>query len=172
MRALLAVAYIVSVVAGVWAVGDPKDPTLVPVAPGMMAPVAVYFVGLTLVIRDLLHRRLSGQARKPVLFALIATGATISAVFSPAIAVASAAAFALSETVDYIVFALTERFGFLRAVVTSNAVSLIVDSVVFLSIAFEGGLAFLPGQILGKALATLAAVLVLWVIRSRRMVTA
>ena len=54
----------------------------------------------------------------------------------------------------------------LSAVALSNTVGLVLDSVIFLSLAF-GSLAFLPGQIVGKAWMTAAAVVVLWLFRNR-----
>ena len=164
MKYALAAAYIGSILAATWAVDAIG---VVPVGFGFMAPAAVYFVGLTLVLRDLLQRRVG----KPATFALIGVGAALSALISPALALASGLAFLVSESVDFGVFTLAERFGFLRAVVASNAVALVVDSLIFLSLAF-GSLAFLPGQIIGKAVATLVAVLVLWAVRSRQVVTA
>ena len=50
-----------------------------------------------------------------------------------------------------------ERRRLLAAVVTSSMVGLVVDSIVFLSLAF-GSLEFLPGQIVGKAWAVLIAI--------------
>jgi len=49
-------------------------------------------------------------------------------------------------------------------VLASNVVGLVADSVLFLYIAF-GSLAFLSGQIVGKAWMTLAAVAVLALVR-------
>lgn len=166
----LAAAYLASVVAAAYAVTHigtqyfPGAPHVVPVWPGIDAPSGVYVIGVTLVIRDLLQHRIS----KPVMFALIAVGAGLAALVSPAVAVASGCAFLLSETVDWAVFTVTERrAGFSAAVLTSNGVSIVVDSIVFLTVAF-GSLAFLEGQVIGKALATLAAFAVVVALRWRR----
>jgi queuosine precursor transporter len=104
---------------------------------------------------------------KPATFALILTGAALSAFFSPTLAIASGVAFLVSESIDFAVFSALERHGVIVAVAMSNVVSLLVDSVVFLWLAF-GGLAFIEGQIIGKAWATLAAIVVLVALRSRR----
>lgn len=164
MRYLLAAAYLGSIIAANWAVAAIG---VVPVGFGLMAPAAVYVVGLTLVLRDLLQRRIG----KPATFALIAAGAGLSALVAPQIALASGLAFLASESVDFAVFTAAERFGFLRAVAASNAVSLVVDSLVFLWLAF-GSLAYLPGQTVGKAIATIAAVGVLVLLKARRAVAA
>ena len=68
----------------------------------------------------------------------------------PALVLASAAAFLLSELADLAVFTPLVRRGLIVAVVASSVVGLVVDSVVFLWLAF-GSLEFLLGQIVGKA---------------------
>jgi uncharacterized PurR-regulated membrane protein YhhQ (DUF165 family) len=68
----------------------------------------------------------------------------------PALVIASAAAFLLSEFADLAVYTPLARRGLLIAVVASGVVGLVVDSVVFLWLAF-GSLEFLLGQIVGKA---------------------
>jgi uncharacterized PurR-regulated membrane protein YhhQ (DUF165 family) len=71
--------------------------------------------------------------------------------------VASGTAFLLSETLDFAVYTpLRDRGRFIEAVVLSNTAGLVLDSVVFLLLAF-GSLDFLPGQLLGKATMTLVA---------------
>lgn len=165
----LAALYLGSIVAANWAiahVGDqkfPGSPHVLPVGFGLDAPSGVYIVGLTLVLRDILQR----QVGKPVTFALIGVGALVSATFAPSLALASGVAFLISETADFAVFSLTERFGVLRAVALSNAVSVVVDSLVFLWIAF-GSPMFIEGQVVGKVWATLAGLLVLGALRWRR----
>src|SRR6266446_3516260 len=68
----------------------------------------------------------------------------------PALVIASAAAFLLSEFADLAVYTPLVRRGLIVAVVASSVVGLVVDSVVFLWLAF-GSLDFLLGQIVGKA---------------------
>jgi hypothetical protein len=55
----------------------------------------------------------------------------------------------------------------MAALIASNAVGLVVDSAIFLSLAF-GSLDYLPGQVVGKAYAIVVSVAVLWAWRSRR----
>ncbi|MBQ1165296.1 VUT family protein, partial [Streptomyces sp. A73] len=59
------------------------------------------------------------------------------------------------------------RRGLLVAVTASNAVGLLADSLVFLWLAF-GSLACLPGQLVGNAWMTLAAIAVIAAIQRRR----
>ena len=80
-----------------------------------------------------------------------AISAAISALVAPpALVTASAAAFLLSETADFAVYTPLQRRQLVAAVVLSSLVGLVLDSLVFLWLAF-GSLDFLLGQIVGKA---------------------
>ena len=122
-------------------------PCLIPVAPGVLAPSGVTMAGVALVLRDLVQRRLGvAAASLAILF-----GAALSALLAPpALVVASATAFLLSEFADLAVYTPLVRRGLVMAVAASGAVGLVVDSIVFLWLAF-GSLDFLLGQIVGKA---------------------
>lgn len=162
------VLFILTVPASNWLIGHvgtvcpPAGPCLVPVAPGVMAPSGVLAVGAALVLRDLVQRRLGLAAG----LAAIVLGALLSAwVAPPAIVLASATAFLLSELADFAVYTPLQRRRFLTAVVASSVVGLAVDSAVFLKLAF-GSLDFLPGQVLGKLWMVLATIpLVHWIRR-------
>jgi uncharacterized PurR-regulated membrane protein YhhQ (DUF165 family) len=124
----------------------PGGPCLVPVAPGLMAPSGVLVIGAALVLRDLVQRRLGVEFG----IGAIVAGAAISAAFSPAsLVLASACAFLLSEFVDFVVYTPLARRRLVLAVVLSSLVGLVVDSFIFLWLAF-GSLDFLMGQIVGK----------------------
>jgi hypothetical protein len=132
----------------------PDGPCLVPVAPGLMAPSGVLTVGAALVLRDVVQRCLGLK------FGLlaIAVGAALSVfVATPALAAASGIAFALSELADFTVYTPLQQRQLTAAVVASSLVGMVVDSIVFLFLAF-GSLEFLPGQIVGKAWAVLIAI--------------
>jgi len=137
-------------------------PCLIPVAPGLTAPSGVLMVGLALVLRDMVQRRLGlGWASAAVL-----AGAVLSALLAPpALVVASAAAFLLSEAVDLAVYTPLQRRGLVLAVALSSVAGLVLDSVVFLLLAF-GSLDFLAGQVVGKLWMVLASLpLVAWLRR-------
>lgn len=137
----------------------PGGPCLIPVAPGIMAPSGVVMVGLALVLRDLVQRRLGFRAG----LAAILIGAALSAfVAPPALVAASTAAFLLSEGADLLVYTPLQRGRFVLAVVASSIVGLVVDSAVFLVLAF-GNLDFLFGQVIGKAwMVALATPILAW----------
>lgn len=128
-----------------------------PVAPGVFAPAGVYVVGLTLVMRDL-SRELAG--RTPVALAMAAGVALSYWTANETVATASAVAYVLSESLDFGVYEWLRNHGFTIALAISNAVCLIADSILFLSLAF-GSLHYLPGQVIGKAWMTGAAVVLL-----------
>ena len=140
----------------------PNGPCLIPVAPGLMAPSGVLMIGIALVLRDLVQRRLGvGVAALAV-----AAGAALSALIAPpALVIASGVAFLLSEFADLAVYTPLARRRLITAVVASSMVGLVVDSIVFLWLAF-GSLEFLLGQVVGKAWMVLASIpLVAWLRR-------
>lgn len=147
------VAFLACIPLANWMVGHvgttcvPDGPCLIPVLPSIMAPSGVLMIGLALVLRDLVQRRLGV---KWVLLA-IAIGAALSAMLAPgALVLASSAAFLLSELADFAVYTPLQRRRLVLAVFASGIVGLVIDSIVFLQLAF-GSLEFLPGQIVGKA---------------------
>jgi uncharacterized PurR-regulated membrane protein YhhQ (DUF165 family) len=160
LAAVAAVAYLGTIVAANWAI---TEYGAIPVWPGLLAPAGVLFAGLAFTLRDLLH----DAAGRWAVLAAIAAGAGLSfLVASPALATASAVAFGLSELADWAVYSPLRERRWLAAVAASNAVGLVLDSVLFLWLAF-GSLAFLPGQIVGKGWMTLLALAVLAVVRPR-----
>jgi len=141
----------------------PNGPCLIPVAPGITAPSGVLMIGVALVLRDLVQRRLGLSWA----IAAILAGGLLSAWFAPpALVLASVAAFLLSELADLAVFTPLQKRGLVLAALASGAVGLVIDSLVFLWLAF-GNLKYLEGQVLGKALMVLAAVPVLIWLRNR-----
>jgi uncharacterized PurR-regulated membrane protein YhhQ (DUF165 family) len=131
----------------------PQGPCLVPVAPGLMAPSGVLTVGAALVLRDVVQRCLG--LRFGLLAIVLGTG--LSAIVAPpSLVIASGIAFALSELADCAVYTPLQQRRLMTAVLASSIVGLVVDSIVFLSLAF-GSLEFLPGQIVGKAWAIVIA---------------
>lgn len=139
----------------------PDSPCLLPVGFGLMAPSGVLMAGLALVFRDLVQRRLG----KSWAVAAIIVGALLSYLLAPpALVVASAVAFLLSELVDFAVYTPLQERRLILAVVASSVVGLVIDSVVFLYLAF-GSLDFLSGQIVGKAWMVLLAIPLIWLIR-------
>lgn len=141
----------------------PNGPCLIPVAPYLMAPSGVAMIGVALVLRDLVQRRLGvGWSAGAVV-----AGAILSALVAPpSLVLASAVAFLLSESADLAVYTPLARRGLVVAMVASSIVGLVVDSIVFLWLAF-GSLEFLLGQIIGKAWMVLLSIPLVHYLRRR-----
>jgi uncharacterized PurR-regulated membrane protein YhhQ (DUF165 family) len=152
-------AFIATIFAANWLI---EHVGLIGVGFGLLAPAGVLMVGLAFTFRDIIQLTLG--ARWAV--AGILAGAALSYLVSPAFALASGVAFLASELADLAVYTPLQRRSWVGAVVLSNTVGLVVDSMLFLAIAF-GSQEFLPGQVVGKAWMTLLAVPVLLVIRPR-----
>ena len=148
------VAYVLTIFAANWAISTFG---LVPVGFGLMAPAGVYFAGLAFTFRDLTQDALG---RRAVIVAIL-VGAALSGIFSGALALASGVAFLVSELADFAVYTPLRERHWLLAVGLSNTVGLVVDSALFLWLAF-GSLDFLLGQVVGKTWMTLLAIAVLW----------
>ncbi|MDP3162492.1 MAG: VUT family protein, partial [Reyranella sp.] len=86
----------------------------------------------------------------------------------PQLIVASTAAFLLSELADFAVYTPLQSRGLVLAVLASSVVGLVVDSVLFLWLAF-GSLDYIAGQILGKLWMVLLALPVVHWIRKHEI---
>ena len=150
------IAYITTIFAANWAI---QRFGVIPVGFGLLAPAGVYFVGLAFPLRDYIQRSMGRRWG----LACILVGAGLSYFVAPTFAVASGVTFLVSESIDMAVYTpLQKRFGW--AVVASSLCALVVDSLLFLWLAF-GSETFLAGQIVGKAEATAvgaAIVIALW----------
>ena len=132
----------------------PNGPCLVPVAPGLMAPSGVLTVGVALVLRDVVQRQLGASWALGAVF----LGTALSAAVAPAaLVVASACAFLLSELTDFAVYTPLQRRRLVLAVVLSSLAGIVIDSLVFLQLAFHSQ-EFLLGQVVGKAWAVLISI--------------
>lgn len=154
------IAYIAVIFLANWAI---QTFHLVPVGFGLMAPAGVYFAGLAFTLRDLVQDRLG---RNWTIGAILA-GAALSYLIEPKFALASAAAFLVSELLDFAIYTPLKKRNWLTAVTVSNLAGLIADSALFLWLAF-GSIDFLPGQVVGKLWMTLAAVAMLGLVRRHR----
>lgn len=150
---LAAACFVATVFAANWAINHFG---IVSVGFGLHAPAAVYFAGLAFTLRDAVQRTWNKRA----VVAAIVIGAVCSAAVSPSLAFASGSAFLVSELCDFLVYTPLARRRPIVAVVASNTVGAVVDSFIFLSLAFHS-LAFFWGQVVGKSWVTLATVAVL-----------
>ena len=148
--------FIATIFAANWAIATFG---VVPVGFGLVAPAGVYFAGLAFTCRDMTHEYLG----RWYALAAVLIGAFLSYWVSPAFAIASGAAFLFSELLDWAVYSWLRPRHWIGAVSVSNVFGFVADSIIFLWLAF-GSLAFLPGQLVGKAWVTLIAVglLIAW----------
>lgn len=155
------IAYLGCIVAANWLTARYG---FVPVGFGLMATAGTYMAGLAFVARDAVQ---DTSGRIAVLVALL-VGAGLSWFAStPHLAVASAAAFGLSEIVDMVVYTPLRRRGYVRAALASNLVGSIVDTFVFLKLAGFGlAVPIVAGQLVGKAWITVATVLGVVIVRA------
>jgi len=123
-------------------------------APLYSVTAGTFMAGLTFSLRDAL-RETSGRTMALV---AIVIGALMSYEFggSEKIAIASGLAFLFSESADALVYEPLRRRWWL-AVTASNAVGMVVDSMLFLWLAF-GSIQFWEGQVFYKAVMTLLAI--------------
>jgi len=158
------ILFLVTVPVANWMIGNvgtvciPKGPCLIPVAPGLMAPSGVLLIGVALVLRDAVHEYFGSK----IVLGAILVGAALSAFVAPApLVIASGVAFLLSELADMAVYTPLRKKRLVMAVLASGVVGAVVDSAVFLWIAF-GSLDYLAGQVVGKAWMTIGAAAFLW----------
>lgn len=168
-RITLAVTFVATVYAANWTLerfGLIEFPLL-----GWMAPAGVFWAGLGFGLRDALHE----AGGKRWVLAAIAVGTALSWWLSDAvtipgglvsIALASGCAFALSELADLAIYAPLRERQWVGAVVASNLVGAVIDSWLFLTLAF-GAVDAMGGQIAGKALMILPALPIVWEVRRR-----
>jgi len=171
MRYALLFAFLSCIPAANWMIGNigsvcvPNGACLIPVAPGLMAPSGVIVIGVALVLRDLVQREFGIG----LTIGAIVCGAAISAAIAPpSLVIASGTAFLLSELADMAVYTPLRERRLALAVLFSGAVGAVIDSAVFLWLAF-GSLNYLGGQIVGKLWASLVGFLVLAALRRREL---
>jgi hypothetical protein len=152
--------YILTIPAANWLIGNfgtvciPNGPCLIPVAPGIMAPSGVLMIGAALVLRDIVQRQYG------VRWSLVCIGAGTALSFLiavPALALASGAAFLMSELADFAVYTPLAKSRFALAIVLSCLAGAVVDSALFLWLAF-GSFDHITGQVIGKVHAAIAFV--------------
>lgn len=110
-------------------------------------PVGFACIGLNMLLRDRLHEAWAGRGLPLRMGALILSGSALAAIFNVdalRIGLASFCAFAIAGTADALVYhSLRSRSAMVR-MNGSNVVSALLDSLVFLTLAFG---AWMPGVV-------------------------
>jgi uncharacterized PurR-regulated membrane protein YhhQ (DUF165 family) len=131
---------------------------------GTMLPAGVWFAGASFTMRDIVDD-LGGRTW---VLAGILVGGAVSFVFAPNYAIASAVAFLLSETFDWLVYRPLRDRRWWAAVVASNVVGSTADSLLFLWLAFGSVTGWLSLTV-AKALMTIPFLPVMAWWRRRRV---
>lgn len=161
------VAYVATIWLANWAVNHYG---LVSVGFGLVAPAGVYFAGLALTLRDTTQDALGKRAVVGAILLgaglsyWIGGGATIPG-GKVSIAFASGIAFLFSELCDFVVYTPVRERAWLGAILASNIIGSLVDSLLFLWLAF-GSVALWKGQFVGKMTMTLVAIAMLAAVRA------
>lgn len=170
-RIALAAAFVATVIAANWTLETFGMIELPLVA--WMAPAGVFWAGLGFGLRDALHE--AGGHRW--VLGCIAAGTALSYWLSDAvtipgghtsIALASGIAFGLSELADLAIYSPLRERQWVGAVIASNLAGAVIDSALFLWLAF-GAVDAMGGQVVGKALMILPALPIVWGVRRRAL---
>ncbi len=155
------IIYLLSIPAANWMIQHvgtqpfPGGPHTIPVGLGYTAPSGVLLIGIALFARDYIQEQIGKKAT----LAAIIIGIGISYFVNPDVATASATAFALGEIADFAVYTQIRKKSKPLAIVASGITGGIIDSFVFLQIAF-GSTMFWQGQVIGKTAVALAAAII------------
>jgi uncharacterized PurR-regulated membrane protein YhhQ (DUF165 family) len=129
---------------------------------GDLWPPMSLLVGFIFVARDYAQREIGHW----VILAMLAAGGVSYLLADPAVAVASVAAFLVSEFADWAVYSVTRR-PFAERILWSSAVGTPIDSLVFLGLI---GFASVAGVIAMTLSKMIGALLVWWLVRRREAV--
>lgn len=161
------IGYLATIPAANWLINNAGTqaflggPHTIPVGFGYQAPSGVLAIGIALFTRDYIQEKF-GKQRTLV---AIAIGIVLSYLINPAVATASAVAFALGELSDFFVYSEIKKRSLIAAVIASGIIGGIVDSFVFLQIAFHST-AYWQGQVIGKTMMALFGGFLIWLTRA------
>ena len=155
-------AYLLSIPFANWLIENlgtvrfPGGPHVIPVGFGYEAPSGVLAIGFALFARDYVQQRLG----KSFALGAIAIGVILAVFVNKDLALASGLAFAFGELADFAVYTPIRKKNLFLAVFLSGIVGGIIDSLIFLQIAF-GSIDYWQGQVIGKTLMALAGGIVM-----------
>lgn len=135
----LAAVFIASAAASNWTIqhvgqnNGPYAPHTIPIGWGLHAASGVLLVGAMITLRDALHEQIGIKGTVLV----IAIASLISGLLAPPpVAIASSVTMLAAETADALVYQRLRLRGYLIAGAASNLVSSLIDSALFLFIAY------------------------------------
>jgi uncharacterized PurR-regulated membrane protein YhhQ (DUF165 family) len=160
----LIILYLATIPVANWMISNvgtqyfPGGPHTIPVGFGYNAPSGVLMIGIAMFLRDIVQ---NVYGRKATLVA-IAVGVLLSYAVNPAVATASAIAFACGELADFLVYTKLRDKTLVGAVISSGVIGGFIDSFIFLQIAF-GSTMYWQGQVIGKTEMALLGGLLIWI---------
>jgi hypothetical protein len=142
---------------------------IVPLPFGLAVPAGVFAIAPVFTLRDGVHERWRRRGAY-ILIGIASTTSWALAVLTGSgllarVTLASVTAFTLNETLDTEIYHKLRQRSRLVAILGSNAVSSLVDSVLFIWVAFGPAWQMMLGQYLVKML--LAALVGLWMTRKQ-----
>lgn len=132
---------------------------MIPLHGDAVLPSAAFLVGFVFVARDFAQREIGHW----VIAAMLVAGVISYFMADPFVAVASVAAFLISEFADWAVYTVTKR-PFAQRILISSAVGTPLDSAVFLTIIGFGSIAGIAAMTAAK----MVGALIVWQIVQRR----
>ena len=161
-------AYLLTIPLANWFIGNvgtqsfPDGPHTIPVGFGYSAPSGVLLIAIALFARDIIQEK-HGKSKTII---AICIGVALSYIVNPAVAVASAVAFALGELFDFFVYTKARKKSIALAVALSGIIGGIIDSFIFLQIAFKST-DYWQGQVIGKTIVSLIAGAIIYLRRRK-----
>jgi uncharacterized PurR-regulated membrane protein YhhQ (DUF165 family) len=141
---VLTLLFVASAAASNWAIqhvgrnNGPIAPRTIPIGWGMQAASGVVLVGVMISVRDALHEQVGIRGT----LVAITIGSGFSALLAPpALAIASGTTMLVAESADALVYQRLRTWGWFLAATGSNLVSALLDSAIFLVIAYGANVA-------------------------------
>jgi uncharacterized PurR-regulated membrane protein YhhQ (DUF165 family) len=141
---VLTLLFVASAAASNWAIqhvgrnNGPIAPRTIPIGWGMQAASGVVLVGVMISVRDALHEQVGIRGT----LVAITIGSGFSALLAPpALAIASGTTMLVAESADALVYQRLRTWGWFLAATGSNLASALLDSAIFLVIAYGANVA-------------------------------
>ncbi len=127
---------------------------IVPLPFGLAVPAGVFFFSPIFTLRDSLHERYGWKWVTGFVFLSAGVSAAIAVISGNSllgkVTAAGLLAYLVSENSDTLIYQLLHRHSFMRRVLASNAVSTLLDSGIFITIAFGPLWTLILGQYIVK----------------------
>lgn len=142
---------------------------IVPIGFGLIVPAGVFMIAPIFTLRDEIHRNSGAKTVVKLIFIASAISYLVSILIGSSllgkITIASVLAFLVSEYADTFVYHLIRKETWMQRVIKSNLVSALLDSVIFIWMAFG----FILPLILGQYIVKMAiSIVVGYLLKSRK----